>query len=98
MNLKFALVGLAALGGDALSTETTSAMPIGLATNPDNASNIDQVRFVCNAFRTPLEPARIAYNYYGGGPTGRIAPYRLESNPRLSWEVVARSSSRLALP
>jgi hypothetical protein len=69
MKLKFALVGLAALGGAALSAGTASAMPIGLATNTDIASNIDQVRLVCNAYgrcwRTP------GYNY--GGPVYR--PY-----------------------
>ncbi|MDB5518315.1 MAG: hypothetical protein JWQ17_5073 [Tardiphaga sp.] len=69
MKLKFALVGLAALGGAALSAGTASAMPIGLATNTDIASNIDQVRLVCNAYgrcwRTP--------GYYYGGPVYR--PY-----------------------
>jgi hypothetical protein len=64
MKLKFALVGLAALGGAALSAGTASAMPIGLATNTDIASNIDQVRLVCNGYgrcwRTP--------GYYYGGP------------------------------
>ena len=50
MKLKFALVGLAAFGGAALSTESASAMPIGLTTSPDIASNIDQVRLVCNAY------------------------------------------------
>jgi hypothetical protein len=69
MKLKLALAGLAALGGAALSTGTASAMPIGLATNTDIASNIDQVRLVCNGYgrcwRTP--------GYYYGGPAYR--PY-----------------------
>jgi hypothetical protein len=50
MKLKLALVGLVALGGAALTAGTASAMPIGLATNADIASNIDQVRLVCNAY------------------------------------------------
>jgi cytolysin (calcineurin-like family phosphatase) len=44
VKLKHALVGLAALGGAALSAGTASAMPIGLATNADIASNVEQGR------------------------------------------------------
>ena len=71
MKLKFALVGLAALGGAALSTETASAMPIGSVTIPDIASNIDQVRLVCNAYGRCWRAPGYAYGYYGGGPVIR---------------------------
>jgi hypothetical protein len=71
MKLKFALVGLAALGGAALSTETASAMPVGLATIPDIASNIDPVRLVCNAYGRCWRTPGYAYGYYGGGPVVR---------------------------
>jgi hypothetical protein len=75
MKLKFALVGLAALGGAALSAGAASAMPIGLATNTDIASNIDQVRLVCDrygrCFRTPGHAYGYGYGRphygYGGG-------------------------------
>ena len=50
MRLKFALIALATLGGAALTAGTASAMPIGLATNADIATSIDEVRLVCNAY------------------------------------------------
>jgi hypothetical protein len=77
MKLTFALVGLTALGSLAVAG-TASAMPIDLATNADIASNVDQVRLVCDGFgrcfRTPgygygYGP-RYGYGYgygYGGG-------------------------------
>jgi hypothetical protein len=63
MKLSHALVGLVALGGAALAAGTASAMPIGLATNTDIASNIDQVRWVCGPYRCWNAPG---YGYYGG--------------------------------
>jgi hypothetical protein len=67
MKLKLALVGAAALGGIALTSGTASAMPNGLPTT-NQGSNIDQVRYVCNAWgRCWLRPNYYgAYGYYGG--------------------------------
>ena len=63
MKLTHALVGLAALGGLALSAGAASAMPIGLATNTDIASNVEQAAYVCNRWgRCWWRP-----NYYYGG-------------------------------
>ena len=61
MKLKFALAALAALGGAALSTGAASAMPIGLATNAGIASNIDQVRLVCNGYGRCFHTPGYAY-------------------------------------
>lgn len=66
VKLSYALVGLAALGGAALSAGTASAMPIGLATNADIASNIEQVRLVCDEFGRCFRTAPRYYGYYGG--------------------------------
>jgi hypothetical protein len=66
MKLKLALVGLVALGAAALSAGTASAMPIGLTPNADIASNIDQVRLVCNSYGRCWRTPGYAYNYYGG--------------------------------
>jgi hypothetical protein len=62
MKLSHALVGLVALGGAALSTGAASAMPIGLATNTDIASNIEQARIVCGRWGRCWN----APGYYGG--------------------------------
>ncbi len=70
MKLTHALVGLAALGGAALSAGAATAMPIGLATNGGIASNVEQVRLVCNAYGRCF---RTAPRYYGyGGPVVRF--------------------------
>jgi hypothetical protein len=47
MKLTSALVGLAALGGVALSAGAASAMPIGV---PAQASNVEQAAYVCNGW------------------------------------------------
>jgi hypothetical protein len=47
MKLISALVGLAALGGVALSTGAASAMPVGI---PAQSSNIEQAAYVCNGW------------------------------------------------
>ncbi|KIZ41587.1 MULTISPECIES: hypothetical protein [Rhodopseudomonas] len=47
MKLKIALLGIAAVGGVALTSGAASAMPIGLAA-ADQAATIEQVRYVCN--------------------------------------------------
>src|SRR5438132_9700967 len=64
MKLKYVLVGLSALGSLAVAG-TASAMPIGLATNTDIASNVDQVRLVCDGYGRCFR----TYGYgYGYGP------------------------------
>jgi hypothetical protein len=67
MKLKLALVGIAALGGIALTSGTASAMPNGLP-NANQVSNIDQVRYVCNRWgRCWWRPNYYgAYGFYGG--------------------------------
>jgi hypothetical protein len=60
INLKYAMVGLAALGGLALSAGTASAMPNGMAAGQQ--SNVENVVMVCNAWgRCWWRP-----NYYVG--------------------------------
>ena len=68
MNLKLALVGIAALGGVALTSTTASAaMMPNAALHASQASNVDQVRMVCNAWgRCWWRP-----NYYVGPPIVR---------------------------
>ena len=68
MKLTYAIVGLAALGGAALSAGSASAMPIGLATNTDVASNIDQVRLVCDVYGRCFRAPGYGYGYGYGGP------------------------------
>ena len=77
MKIKLALVGLFALGGAALTAGTASAMPIGLATNADIASNIDQVRLICNAYGRCWRTPGYAYNYYGGLSWSRLSEQNL---------------------
>lgn len=48
MKLVSALVGLAALGGIALSTAAASAMPVTIPGQASQASNVQQAAFVCN--------------------------------------------------
>ncbi|WGR91738.1 hypothetical protein MTX26_15225 [Bradyrhizobium sp. ISRA443] len=67
MNVKLAIVGLAALGGVALTAAPASAMPNGIP-NAGQVSNVERVRVVCNPWgRCWSRP-----NYYGayayGGP------------------------------
>ncbi len=70
MKLTHALIGLAALGGAALSAGTASAMPIGLATNSDIASNVEQVRLVCDVYGRCFRTRPRFYAY--GGPVVRF--------------------------
>jgi hypothetical protein len=67
MKLKLALVGIAALGGIALWSATASAMPNGLL-HANQVSNIDQVRYVCNAWGRCWWRPNVygAYGFYGG--------------------------------
>src|SRR3954451_1624228 len=73
MKLKFAVLGLAALGGAALASgQVLAAMPNGIpqadriASGP--AADVDQVRWVCNPWgRCFWRPNYYgAYGYYGG--------------------------------
>lgn len=64
MNIKLAVIGLAALGGAALMSGSASAMPNGLPTAGHIAgatSNADPVRYVCD----PWGQCRWRPSYYG---------------------------------
>ena len=65
VKLSYALLGLAALGGAALSAGTATAMPIGLATGADLAANVEQVRLVCDVYGRCFRTAPRFYGYYG---------------------------------
>jgi hypothetical protein len=61
MKLTSTLVGLAALGGVALSIGTASAMPVGI---PAQASNIEQAAYVCNGWGHCWWRPNDSYGYY----------------------------------
>lgn len=67
MNIKLAVIGLAALGGAALMPGAASAMPNGLPQASHiagEASNVDQVRYVCDRWgRCHWRSG--AYGYHG---------------------------------
>jgi hypothetical protein len=66
INLKYAVAGLAALGGAALGPSAVSAMPNGLPA-AGQLSNVENVAMVCNAWgRCWWRP-----NYYVGPPVYR---------------------------
>jgi len=65
VKLIYALIRLAALGGAALLAGTATAMPIGLATNADIASNVEQVRLVCDAYGRCFRTGPRYYRHYG---------------------------------
>jgi hypothetical protein len=83
MNMKGALVGIAALGGVALTSTTASAaMMPNPALRAGQASNVDQVRMVCNAWgrcwwrpNYNVGPA-VRYGYVGPRYYGRGWGYR----------------------
>ena len=62
MKLISALVGLSALGGIALATAPASAMPIAVPGRVSQASNVEQVNYVCNEWGHCWHQ-----HYYGGG-------------------------------
>ena len=70
MNMKLALVGFAALGGVALTSTTASAAMMPNAALHAQASNVDQVRMVCNAWgRCWWRPNFYrSYGFYAGPP------------------------------
>ncbi|WGS23548.1 MULTISPECIES: hypothetical protein [unclassified Bradyrhizobium] len=68
MNVKLAIVGLAALGGVALTAAPASAMPNGIP-NAGQVPNVERVRLVCNPWgRCWSRP-----NYYGAYAYGGVA-------------------------
>lgn len=77
MKMKSAFLGLAAIGGIALTSGSASAaMPNGLSTAQGLASGVEQVRLVCDVygrcFRRPSYYAGPGFGvrprFYGGGP------------------------------
>jgi hypothetical protein len=73
MKLKIAFVGLMALAGAAISSGAASAMPIGLATNADIVTNVEQVRLVCDRFGRCFRTPGYRYGGYGYGYGPRFA-------------------------
>ena len=73
MKLVSALVGLAALGGVALSSAAASAMPVAIPGQAAQASNVQQAAYFCNAWGHCWHQPTYAYgygyyhpHYYGG--------------------------------
>ena len=82
INLKYAVAGLAALAGVALSTGTASAMPNGLPA-AGQLSNVEKVVMVCNAWgrcwyrpNYYVGPRVYRYGYVGPRYYGRGWGYR----------------------
>jgi hypothetical protein len=75
MKLVSALVGLAALGGVALSSAAASAMPVAIPAQAAHASNVQQAAYVCNAWwlRLRLLPAALLWRL-GLAPSLGLAP------------------------
>ena len=65
MKLRFALVGLAALGSLALATGTASAMPLA-AIGQSQASNVESVALVCGPNGCIRTAPRYGYGVRGG--------------------------------
>jgi hypothetical protein len=63
LKIELALFGIAAVGGLALMTGAASAMPNGLLSSISQLSNIDEVSYVCIAWRQGGKRP----NHYGGG-------------------------------
>ena len=81
MTMRAVIVGLAALGGVALTSGSASAMPNGIP-HPDQitgqTANVEQVRWVCTRFgRCFWRPGYYrSYGYYGGGYGGPYPGWR----------------------
>jgi hypothetical protein len=74
INLKYAVVGLAALGGVALGSDMALAMPNGMPST-NQLSNVENVVMVCNEWgRCWWRP-----NYY---VAPRVYGYRAYAGPR----------------
>jgi hypothetical protein len=71
MKLVSAIVGLAALGGVALSTASASAMPVTVPGQASQASNIIQADYVCNGWghcwHRPYDSDGYVHPHYYGG-------------------------------
>jgi len=72
MKLVSALVGLAALGGVALSAATASAMPVTIPGQASQVSNVRQANYVCNEWghcwhRPYAGDGYYHPHYWGGG-------------------------------
>jgi hypothetical protein len=50
MKLKHALIGIAAVGGIALTSSAASAQPHRLPASRSHLPNIDEVRYVCDVY------------------------------------------------
>ncbi len=70
MKLKFALIGLAALGGAALSAGAASAMPAGPASSAGVNPDVEQVRLVCNQWGRCWRTGPVFVRPYGYGGYG----------------------------
>jgi hypothetical protein len=71
MKLVSALVGVAILGGVALSTGAASAMPATIPGQASQASNVEQAAYVCNGWgrcwhRPAYGDGYFHPHYYGG--------------------------------
>ena len=73
MKLVSALVGLAALGGVALSSAAASAMPVAIPGQALQTSNVQQAAYVCNEWGRCWHQPTYGYgygyyhpHYYGG--------------------------------
>jgi hypothetical protein len=64
MKLVSALVGLAALGAVALSTATASAMPVTIPGQSSQASNVEQIAYVCNGWGHCWHQSAYGDGYY----------------------------------
>jgi hypothetical protein len=82
MSVKFALAGLAALGGVALAAPTASAaMPNGLPTAATQSSGVENVRWVCGPYRCWWQPSRRIVRPYAYGPRAYYGPRRSYGRP-----------------
>lgn len=67
MKFQSAIVGLVVLGGAALAGSAATAMPIAPIPGANNASGVEQVRWVCGPYRCWWRPNYYgAYGFYGG--------------------------------
>jgi hypothetical protein len=64
MKLVSALVGLAALGGVALSNAAASAMPVAIPGQASQASSLQEAAYVCNAWGRCWHQPAYGYGYY----------------------------------
>jgi hypothetical protein len=80
MKAKLALLGLVTFGAVSLTSTSAGAMPNGLP-RVDGASNIEQVRWVCNPWGHCFWRPNY-YRHYGYRPYGFYPGPRFGSGPR----------------